>query len=298
MRLAAFQNSEFYKRQALRVSTLGEPRVIARSIDEGDHLVLPRGCLEDVYALLADMNRAFTIVDHRNVGPALRVNFRGILRDEQKIAAEAMLAHDIGILSAPTGFGKTAIAAWLIAARQVATLVVVNRRELQEQWIERLESFLDIKVGRISGGHNRPIGVDVALIQSLVRRGAEVAHYAYLIVDECHHLPAHSFERVVHQAKAKYVSGLSATVTRKDGRHPIIQMQCGPVRYHVKLKFWQLILNGQFSSGLPLFNRFGPMPMRAFSSAISARNWWLMKRAIGSSSKISSMRSQRTGSQW
>ncbi len=151
-----------------------------------------------------------------------------------------MLPHDIGVLSASTAFGKTVIAAWLIAQRRVNTLVLVHRRQLLEQWIERLRAFLDLppkSIGYIGGGRKKPNGtLDVALIQSLVRKGVvddRVAEYGHLIVDECHHLSAHSFEQVARRAKAKFVTGLSATVTRKDGHHPIVFMQCGPVRHRV-----------------------------------------------------------------
>jgi superfamily II DNA or RNA helicase len=119
----------------------------------------------------------------------------------------------------------------------VSTLVLVHRRQLLDQWAERLAAFLDVStkaIGQIGGGRNKPNGLlDVAVIQSLVRRGVvddRVGDYGHVIVDECHHLSAHSFEQVVRRAKARFVLGLSATVTRKDGHHPIVFMQCGPVR--------------------------------------------------------------------
>lgn len=154
-----------------------------------------------------------------------------------------MLEHDIGVLSATTAFGKTVIAAWLIAQRGVNALVLVHRRQLLDQWVERLSSFLGLpikEIGRIGGGRNKPTGkLDVAIIQSLVRKGVVkdcVGDYGHVIVDECHHLSARSFELVARRAKARFVTGLSATVTRKDGHHPIIFMQCGPVRHRVDAK--------------------------------------------------------------
>jgi superfamily II DNA or RNA helicase len=154
-----------------------------------------------------------------------------------------MLAHETGVLPATTAFGKTIVAAWLIAQRSVNTLVLVHRRQLLDQWVERLSAFLNIgrnTIGRIGGGRRKPKGnIDVAVIQSLVRKGVVddfVGEYGHLIVDECHHLSAHSFEQVVRRAKARFVLGLSATVTRKDGHHPIIWMQCGPVRHRVSAK--------------------------------------------------------------
>ena len=173
----------------------------------------------------------------------LEVAFQGQLRPEQLTAARKMLAHDTGVLSATTAFGKTVVAAWLIAERGVNTLVLVHRRQLVDQWIERLSTFLGLsrkKIGQIGGGKRKLTGrLDIAVIQSLVRKGIVkdfVGDYGHIVVDECHHLSARSFELVARRAKAKYVTGLSATVTRKDGHHPIIFMQCGPVRYRVDAK--------------------------------------------------------------
>jgi superfamily II DNA or RNA helicase len=168
------------------------------------------------------------------------LEFRGEPRQEQLLAARAILAHDTGVLSATTAFGKTVVAAWLIAQRRVNTLVLVHRRQLLEQWVERLSTFLDLppkSIGHIGGGRKKPTGLlDVALIQSLVRKGVvddRVGEYGHVIVDECHHSPARGFEQVVRRAKAKYITGLSATVARKDGHRPIIFMQCGSVRHRV-----------------------------------------------------------------
>jgi superfamily II DNA or RNA helicase/very-short-patch-repair endonuclease len=173
----------------------------------------------------------------------LKATFQGELRPEQTVAAQAMLAQDMGVLAATTAFGKTVVAAWLIAQRGVNTLVLVHRRQLQQQWVERISTFLGMPVraiGRIGGGRKKPTGLlDVAVIQSLVRNGVVddlVGNYGHLIVDECHHLSAQSFELVARQAKAKFVTGLSATVARKDGHHPIIFMQCGSVRYRGNTK--------------------------------------------------------------
>jgi superfamily II DNA or RNA helicase len=243
LRQAAFQNPEFYKAQALRLPTYEKPRIIACAEDHLDHVALPRGCLEDVQNLLENLHVKIVVHDRRFAGTPLNVTFRGQLRPEQEVAAQAMLLHDTGVLSATTAFGKTVIAAWLIAQRGVNTLVLVHRRQLLEQWMERLATFLDVPpkaIGRIGGGRRKPSSLlDVAVIQSLVRKGVVhdvVGQYGHLIVDECHHLSAQSFEQVVRRAKARFVAGLSATVTRKDGHHPIIFMQCGPVRHRVDAK--------------------------------------------------------------
>jgi superfamily II DNA or RNA helicase/very-short-patch-repair endonuclease len=243
IRLAAFQNPEFYRAQAMRLPTYDKPRIIACAEDCPKHIGLPRGCMDDLVQTLSDLKIKAVINDQRNGGRSLNAKFQCELRPEQAAAAQALLANDTGVLAATTAFGKTVVAAWLIAKRGVNTLVLVHRRQLQQQWVERLSKFLGLPtgaIGRIGGGRKKPTGLlDVAVIQSLVRKGIVadlVGEYGQVIVDECHHLSAQSFEQVTRQAKAKFVTGLSATVTRKDGHHPIIFMQCGPVRFRVSAR--------------------------------------------------------------
>lgn len=240
IRLAAFQNPEFYAAQAMRLPTFGKPRIIGCAELFLNHIGLPRGCLDDAVDLLRSQGIDVELRDERQDGTALETRFLGTLTPEQEAAGRAILAHDTGVLAATTAFGKTVVAASAIAARGRNTLILVHRQQLLDQWLARLKAFLDIGpegIGIIGGGKRKPTGIiDVALIQSLVRNREVadlVADYGHLIVDECHHLSAVSFEAVARQAKAKYVLGLSATVTRKDGHHPIIFMQCGPVRYRV-----------------------------------------------------------------
>ena len=239
-RLAAFQNPEFYTAQAMRLPTFGKPRVISCAELFSKHVALPRGCLDSLMGLLGSVGIAAELRDERQQGQPLAARFLGELTSEQSEAAATLLKHETGVLAAATAFGKTVVAAKMIAARGRNTLVLVHRRQLLEQWVARLQAFLDIPpggLGIIHGGKKRPTGiVDVALMQSLIRRGAVsdlVADYGHVVVDECHHLSAVGFEPMARAAKAQYVLGLSATVTRKDGHHPIIYMQCGPVRYRV-----------------------------------------------------------------
>jgi len=243
LRIAAFQNPEFFRAQAMRLSTYLKPRVVACAEDHPQHIALPRGCFDDVREMLSALGIHPALRDERVRGEAIAVAFRGELRPEQKSAATEIAKHDTGVLAATTAFGKTVVAASLIAQRGVNTLVLIHRRQLLDQWVDRLETFLELpakSIGRIGGGRSKPTGiVDVAVIQGLVRNGVvddRVAQYGHVIVDECHHLSAPSFEQVVRQTKARFVLGLSATVARKDGHHPIIFMQCGPVRHRVQAK--------------------------------------------------------------
>nr|WP_299695921.1 DEAD/DEAH box helicase [Hydrocarboniphaga sp.] len=238
IRLAAFQNPEFYRAQAMRLTTWNKPRVIGCAENYPKHVALPRGCLDAVRELLRDNKIALQLRDERFSGEPLKASFAGTLRPDQQAAADAMLRHDIGVLCAPTAFGKTVTAAALIAARGVNTLVLVHRAELLKQWKERLYSFLQVGqeiVGTIGAGKAKPTGkIDVAVMQSLFRQGEtseRVEQYGHVIVDECHHLSAASFEAILKRVKARYVLGLTATPFRRDGQQPIIFMQCGPVRH-------------------------------------------------------------------
>lgn len=242
-RLAAFQNPEFYKKQRMRLSTALTPRVITCAEEHPEHIALPRGCRDEAEELLRAHGSKLIVEDMRSDGAVLDVKFHGILTPLQEQAVRALLAHDTGVLVAPPGIGKTVVGTYLVAARTRSTLILVHRKPLLDQWISQLSRFLDIEpkaVGQIGAGKRKPNGLlDVAMIQSLVRKGAVndlVAGYGQVIEDEVHHTTAFSYERVIAEVKARYVVGLTATPHRRDGHHPIIQMQFGPVRFAVDPK--------------------------------------------------------------
>jgi superfamily II DNA or RNA helicase len=238
IRLAAFQNPEFYRAQAMRLSVWDKPRVIGCAENYPRHIALPRGCLDAAQDLLRENSIRCDLRDERNAGEPIDARFVGTLRADQEAAAAAMLHYDVGVLCAPTAFGKTVTAAAMIARRGVNTLVLVHRTELLKQWQERLQTFLGVcgdVVGTIGGGKAKPTGkIDIAVMQSLSRQGevnALVENYGHVIVDECHHVGAVSFDAILKRCKAKYVLGLTATPIRRDGQQPIIFMQCGPIRH-------------------------------------------------------------------
>ncbi len=257
-RLAAFRNPEFYKYQALRMPTYDKPRIVCCAEDAGKYLCLPRGCEVELSALLDKQEITVRYLDKTNSGRSIDVEFNGTLRNEQPQALEKLLLHDIGVLSGTTAFGKTIVAIKLIAERKVNTLILVDRVALVAQWEKRLTEFLTIheksfpedevvgakkrgrkkirsSIGNIRGGKDNSNGViDIAVMQSLNKKGDIrecVANYGMIIVDECHHVSAASFETILKSATARYVYGLTATPVRKDGHHPIIFMQCGPIRF-------------------------------------------------------------------
>ncbi len=238
IRLAAFQNPEFYRAQAMRMSVWDKPRVIGCAENYPQHIALPRGCLDAVTALLTDNGIRLELHDERYAGEPVCIEFNGTLRLDQEFALAAMSRHDAGVLCAPTAFGKTVTAAAMIARRGINTLILVHRTELLKQWQERLAVFIGADtemIGTIGGGKNKPTGkIDIAVMQSLSRQGEInplVENYGQVIVDECHHIGAASFDAILRRAKAKYVLGLTATPIRRDGQQPIIFMQCGPIRH-------------------------------------------------------------------
>lgn len=238
IRLAAFQNPEFYKAQAMRLPVWNKPRIIGCAENYPQHIGLPRGCLDAVLDLLQENDIRPELRDERLAGRKVAAKFTGTLRKDQKAAVREMLKQDVGVLCAPPAFGKTVTAAALIARRKVSTLVLVHRTELLRQWQERLTGFLEFpkgSLGVIGGGKKKPSAkIDIAVMQSLSRRedvGELFEQYGQIIIDECHHLSAFSFEAILKQAKAKFVVGLTATPIRRDGHQPIIFMQCGPIRH-------------------------------------------------------------------
>ena len=151
MRLAAFQNPAFYSAQAMRRSTFAIPRIVSCSELLTHHVVLPRGCREALERLLGDLGIAVDLRDERSRGHPVETAFLGELTLEQSTAADALLEHETGVLAATTAFGKTVVAASVIADRGTNTLVLVHRRQLMEQWIARLGAFLDLPASAICG---------------------------------------------------------------------------------------------------------------------------------------------------
>ena len=258
LRLAAFRNPDFYKSQAMRLPIYDKPRIICAAEERDGYLALPRCCEPDLTELLETADASYEIEDKTFGGNEIQTTFKGELRPEQIPAAEALLAYNNGVLSATTAFGKTVIAAYLIGQRKVNTLILVHTQALLNQWKKALSEFLEINetlpelpkkrgrkkerslIGQLGGSKNNLSGfVDIAIMQSLIS-GDEVRElvkdYGMVIVDECHHVSAVSFEQVLKEVNAKYVYGLTATPVRQDGHQPIIHMQCGPIRHQVDAK--------------------------------------------------------------
>jgi hypothetical protein len=238
--LASLHNPLFYERQRLRLSTHQTPRLIRCYEEDLTHLHLPRGLLAQVGDAVAKAGSRLAVDDRRPVHPPLPIEFHGELAPQQQSAVEAMLAHDSGVLVAPPGAGKTVIACALIAERKLPTLILAHSKPLLEQWRTQLQALLGLaakQIGQCGGGRRKLTGiVDLAMIQSLKAIDdleAWFGRYGLVVVDECHHLPAFSFESAVRRAPVRHVLGLTATPYRRDGLQEIVTMQCGPIRHQI-----------------------------------------------------------------
>jgi superfamily II DNA or RNA helicase len=236
---AVFSNPEFYKRQALRLSTIGTSRYICAAHIEKGYLILPRGCLSDVITILSNLQIKVEQSDKRFDGTSLnKIKFTGKLKNQQKKAVDALLENTNGVFVASTGFGKTVTGLALIAKRKVNTLILVHNRQLAEQWLERISVFLtSVEVGSLLGGKDKlTYEVDVATYQSLVGRNGldikpAIEKYGQILIDECHHLPASNYESLIKSVNAKYIHGFTATPKRQDGLEKLMHFQLGPVVY-------------------------------------------------------------------
>ena len=258
-RLAAYSNPEFYKNLKQGFSTKGIPRVVYCGYDDGDYIVLPRGCGNDLLSRLEDAGIEYQIEDKRQTGKSIDVSFNGKLYPEQMAAASAILTDENGILSAATAFGKTVVGAYLISQRRVNTLILVHNVEIMNNWLTDLGRFLSINedfptyttpsgrlkqrkslIGTFSSQKSTLTGIiDIVMVSSLGKDdniNPLVTQYGMVIMDECHHGAAYTSESVLRAITAKYVYGLTATTKRDDGQERKMFMQLGLVRYKYTAK--------------------------------------------------------------
>ena len=239
--LASFHNPKFYERQKLRLSTFQIPRLVKCYEEDIYYVHLPRGIFENIRQIAKEAGSELSVVDERSNLETLSFQFRGSLTPAQEGAVQNLLAHEMGVLVAPPGAGKTVMGCFLAVKRNLPTLILAHRKPILEQWRMQLMELLGLtsrEIGQVGGGRQRRSGIiDLAMIQSLRSIDdleAFFANYGFIVVDECHHLPAFTFESSIKRAPARYFLGLTATPYRRDGLQSIITMQCGPIRCELK----------------------------------------------------------------
>ena len=236
--LALLHNPQFYEREKLRLSTWRIPRFIRCYEEDASHIHLPRGIVGRSKGFGEGCGQRAFLTDHRPVPEKLSLKFLGSLTPEQLNAIRAVLSDDMGVLIAPPGAGKTVMGCYAVAERNVPTLILAHRKPILDQWRAQLDDLLGLSsrvIGQVGGGRNRQTGIiDLAMVQSLKRIDdleSFFSNYGFIIVDECHHLPAFTFEACVKRAPVRYILGLTATPYRRDGLQEIITLQCGSIRH-------------------------------------------------------------------
>lgn len=252
--LAAFDNPEFYKNKRLGYSNYYNFRAVYLGKDVDGYIQIPRGLKEQMIEECKKSGIAVDISDQREKGRPIRVSFNGDLRTQQELAAEKLLTYSDGVLSAATAFGKTVVCSYLIAERKVNTLILLQSKDLLNQWVDELNKFLDIKeeppeyetktgrkkkrdrvIGILHGSKNTLTGiVDVAMVGSMYNKGKFndfINSYGMVIMDECHHAASNTSMELLQKINAKYVYGVSATPKRGDSLDKIIYMLLGPLRH-------------------------------------------------------------------
>ena len=260
-RLGTIANPVFYEKQRFRFSTVNIPRFIFCGEEHDDKLVLPRGTLHDIDKLVSKAGGKVEIIDRRPTPATPDLSFIGTLTAIQNAAVDAMLEHEEGVLVAPPGAGKTVMACAAIVRRRTPTLILVHRKQLLDQWSDRLQNFIGLSKNEIHVlGKARDPDAPVALgmFPTLARSEfpeALLAKYGHVIIDECHHVPAASFEAAMKRCTARYILGLTATPNRKDGLQKILFLQCGPIRHRIDLDHSEeqsrTVFVREFSLGLP-----------------------------------------------
>ncbi len=220
-----FANSEFFIKKKSGRNTFETTRYFKLVEETESEIFIPRGFIRKLLRFCKESQIEFEFVDERKLGPSISYAFNASLRNHQLRVIEAASKKDYGVIVAPPGSGKTVIGLKIITDKRQPALIIVHRKQLLEQWTERIEAFLGIPkrdIGVIGQGKLK-IGkqITVATVQSLPKQLESVQNqFGIIIVDECHHVPAETFRKTIEKLHTYYMYGLTATPFRKynDGR--------------------------------------------------------------------------------
>jgi len=237
---ATFDNPQVKVLLSLRKPLFNTPRVIKNFEEDENYIKLPRGLIYNICKYLDTNNVDFKIDDKTYFEEIETKKVLFTLRPEQQDSVEKMMKKRFSICVAPPGFGKTLLGAKMFELRACNTLIIVNKNMLLDQWRDRFVDYFNYDkkdIGFLGKSKNKLNGkIDVATMQSLKNNPDIINEYSFVIVDECHHIPAITFEQIVKKFFGKYILGLSATPNRKDGLDPILFQQLGDISYQYKKK--------------------------------------------------------------
>ncbi|SEP10300.1 Superfamily II DNA or RNA helicase [Niastella yeongjuensis] len=237
-----FVNSEYIIKKKLGKNTFGTESYF-RMLEERDgYIFIPRGFVRELLLYCKEKRISYQLNDERKKLTELKYSFKALLYDYQKAAVDTAIKKEMGIIVAPPGSGKTIIGLSIIAQKKQPALIIVHRKQLFDQWIERIQSFLGIAepfIGKIVQGQQK-IGahITVAMIQSVAGINASndiFNSFGAIIIDECHHVPAKTFRQVISNFHCYYLYGLTATPIRKNNDEKLIFIHIGEVIHEMKL---------------------------------------------------------------
>lgn len=257
--MATIDNPEFYRNKRAGRSNYYNLRTISLWREQNAYIKVPVGLLETIRSKCEQNDIVCDVLDKRSFGKPIRVNFKGQLREQQDYAAAKLEQFENGVLWAPTAFGKTVLAAYMVSRRKVSTLILLSSTDMIDQWIDEFKRFLDIDekppvyytktgiekrrssvIGTLKGGSDKTTGIiDFALIGSAYHKGKffeNIDSYGMVLIDECHHIASAQGQALMQRIRAKYIYGLSATPNRSDKLDEIVYMLLGPVRHKYSAK--------------------------------------------------------------
>ena len=234
-----FLNSDYLVKKNIGRSTYNLEKYFKLIEETADGIIIPRGFIATLIAFCRKENLPYKIIDNRMKLNPVDFDSDIELMPNQETAVEKTHEKDFGVIVSPPGSGKTIIGLEIIAQKRQPSLIIVHKKQLFDQWIERIQSFLKIpknEIGQIGNQKFKPgKAITVAMIQTLSRYediGKMADNFGTIIVDECHHIPARSFREAIVKFNSFYLYGLTATPKRKNNDEKLIYVYIGNILYN------------------------------------------------------------------